>query len=65
MSEFYDPITQQPKLVTLTPDGAVPVDMDSSPGVPELLVQLTREIRALRKVYCEATDQLFVEEPPY
>lgn len=64
MAEFLSPVTQQPTLVTLTPGGAVPVDDDSEPGVSELLGDLIREVRELRRVQCAATDQIFVDEPP-
>lgn len=58
-----DPTTHEPKAVWLTPDGALPVsEVDADgPGIEGLLIRLIWEVAALRKVYCDDTDQLFEE----
>lgn len=50
-------------LPTLTPDGAVPVDLESDASVPVLLARLVWETTELRRAYCEATGQFFNEYP--
>jgi hypothetical protein len=52
--------------VQLDVDGSVPVvDMGGGDGedLPSLLSRLVWEMREMRRVYCEATDQFFREYP--
>lgn len=52
-------------LPTVDADGNVPVALDDegTSDVPSLLSRLCWEVQELRRVYCEATDQLFREYP--
>jgi len=62
----FKDITGAPALPTLTPDGNVPVeDMAEEEGdvIPSWANELIWELRALRRAYCEETDQPFDEYP--
>ena len=49
----------------MTPDGRSLVELDDAGGadLPALLGRLIWEVQELRRVYCEAEDQLFLEYP--
>lgn len=66
MSQAFMDQAGLPRPVKLNPDGSVPVtEADGSAGdaVPALLARLAWELCELRRVYCEATDQAYLEYP--